>query len=123
MGELPDVRAHQLPERPGQPRQLFDHQHSYGVANELDRIKRGYVPPPRTPRVRTRARRERSGVRAAFRRRWAESNLRPTDLWHRMRCRRGHHDFRGGEQIQLGSRYAYIERRCMWCDAVPSPWE
>jgi len=40
-----------------------------------------------------------------------------------VQCRRGRHEFRGGEQIQLGSRFSYIERRCIWCDAAPpSPY-
>lgn len=120
MGELPDLRAERWPERPGEARQLFDHPHSYGVAHEAERLREGFVPAPRTPRMRTRTRRERLGLRASFRRRWAESNARPVDLWHRMRCRGGHHEFRGGEQIQLGSRFAYIERRCIWCDAPPA---
>jgi hypothetical protein len=119
MAELPDLRTERLPERPAEQRQLFDRPHAYGVAQELERIKQGFAPPPRTPRIRTRGRRERAGLRASLRRRWAESNARPVDLWHRLRCRRGRHEFRGGEQIQLGSRFVYVERRCVWCDAAP----
>jgi hypothetical protein len=123
MAELPDLRSQRLPERPAEQRQLFDRPHAYGAAQELERIKQGFVPPPRTPRIRTRGRRERTGLRASIRRRWAESNVRPVDLWHWVQCRRGRHEFRGGEQIQLGSRFSYIERRCIWCDAAPpSPY-
>jgi hypothetical protein len=121
MAELPEVRVQRLPERPPAPRQLYDRPHSYGVAQELERIKEGFVPPPRAPRIRTRTSREGGGLRTSFRRRWAESNLRPVDLWHRVRCRTGRHEFRGGQQLQLGSRFTYIERRCVWCDALPPP--
>ena len=48
---------------------------------------------------------------------WASSDKRPSDVWHRIKCRCGRHDIRGGEQIQLGSRFVNVERRCLWCDA------
>jgi hypothetical protein len=120
MSELPDRRSDRLPVRPDPPRQLFDRDHSYGVAQDLERMKAGLAPTPRTPRIRTRSRRIGGGPMASARRWWASGNSRPVDLWHRVRCRTGHHDFRGGHQIQLGSRFEFVERRCIWCDALPS---
>ena len=117
MAELPEVRSPLLPQRPPEPRQLYDRPHAYGVARELERMKAGVVPPPRTPRTRTR--RERRGPWASFRR-WSASRDRgPADAWHRIRCRMGRHEMRGGHQMQLGSRFVFVERRCMWCDARP----
>ena len=118
MAELPELRAHLLPERPEPPRPLYDRPHSYGVTRELDRMKEGWVPPPRTPRIRTRDRR-RLGPWAAFRGWSASWDRGPAHFWHRMRCRTGHHDLRGGHIMQLGSRPVYVERRCLWCDAQP----
>ena len=120
MAELPEVWPTRLPDRPPPPRQLYDRPHAYGVARELERIKEGFVPPPRTPRIPVRARRRRSGPLGAARRWWAATTVRPVDVWHRMRCRAGRHDFRGGHQMQLGSSFVHVERRCMWCDAEPS---
>jgi hypothetical protein len=120
MSELPDLRSDRLPERPAPPRQLFDRDHTYGVAHDLERMRAGLGPAPRQPRIRTRSRRLPGGPFASARRWWANGDRRPVDLWHRLRCRRGHHDFRGGHQIQLGSRFEFVERRCVWCDARPS---
>jgi len=50
----------------------------------------------------------------------ASGDRRPVDVWHRIRCRTGHHDVRGGQQMQLGSRFVLVERRCIWCDAEAS---
>ena len=119
MADFPEVRAPLLPEhRSEPPAQLFGRPHSYGVGRDLDRVKAGWVPPPRAPRIRTRDRRR--GPLASFRR-WSAGRERgPADLWHRFRCRTGHHEFRGGHQMQLGSRWVFVERRCKWCDAAPS---
>ncbi len=120
MAELPDVRSDVLPRRPPVPRQLYDRPHAYGVARDLERMKEGFVPPPRTPRIQPRSERRRRGPWASFRR-WSASRERgPTDVWHRIRCRMGRHEMRGGHQMQqLGSRYVFVERRCVWCDAPP----
>ena len=118
MAELPDVRSSLLPTHPPAPRQLYDRPHAYGVARDLEHIKQGFVPPPRTPRIQRRPRRE-WGPWAAFRR-WSATRERgPGDVWHRIRCRMGRHEMRGGHQMQLGSRYVFVERRCVWCDAPP----
>jgi hypothetical protein len=119
MAELPELWSDRLPVRPEPPRQLFDRDHSYGVGRDLERMKAGLMPPPRAPRIRTRQRRLPGGPLASARRWLANGDRRPVDLWHRFRCRTGHHDFRGGHQIQLGSRFEFVERRCIRCDALP----
>ena len=110
MSELPELRADLLPERPEPPRQLFDRD---------PHLRRGPRPGahagrPRPgaphPRIRTRRRFLGGGP---FRRPgtwWANSDHRPGDLWHRFRCRTGHHVFVGGHQMQFGSRFEFVER-------------
>jgi len=114
MSELPELRSNRLPERPAPPRQLYDRAHTYGVAHDLERMRAGHAPPPRTPRISTRAHR-----RSRTRRWWGGGEGRSAELWHRFRCRTGDHDFRGGHQMQFGSRFEFIERRCIWCEAAP----
>jgi len=113
MSELPELRSDRLPERPSPPRQLFDKDHTYGVAHDLERMRAGLGPAPRAPRIPNSRRRWRGA------RRWGGGERRSVDLWHRFRCRTGHHDFRGGHQMQFGSRFEFIERRCIWCDVPP----
>ena len=115
MAELPELRTHALPERLPAPRQLYDRPHTYGVAHDLERMRQGLGPAPRAPRIPTRRR------LGPFRRQRATDVGRLAGAWHRFRCRTGHHDMRGGGQMQLGSRYVLIERRCTWCDAAPPP--
>ena len=119
MAELPELRSDALAPPAAAPRQMFGHPHAFGVARDLERIKQGYVPPPRTPRIRTRSRRPPGGPWVRLRNRWSSSSWTPIDLWHRLRCRTGRHDFRGGHQMQFGSRFEFVERRCIWCDAAP----
>lgn len=117
MAEFPDLRSHLLPERLPEPRQLFDRPHTYGVAHDLERMRAGKGPAPRTPRLPARyGRRRRRG-------RGRETDVgRLAAAWHRFRCRTDHHVVRGGGQMQLGSRFVLIERRCIWCDAqAPAP--
>ena len=96
------------------PGQLFGRPHTYGVAHDLDRMRQGFAPPPRAPRIQARPRRRRG---SRLRQWWAGSERRPADLWHRLRCRTGHHEQRGGHLMQLGNRFVFVERRCRWCDA------
>jgi hypothetical protein len=116
MADVQRVPLDRLPVPVTAPGHLFGQVHSYGVAHELERMRQGSVPPPRAPRIRTR-----SPVPAVgrLRRWWAGSDRRPVDLWHRIRCRTGHHELRGGHQMQLGNRFVFVERRCRWCDAAP----
>lgn len=120
MAESPERRSDLLADRPAAARPLFDRAHGYGVAHDLERMRAGMAPSPRPPRVRAPTSLRRGGLLASVRRRWASSDNRPADVWHRLRCRAGHHEFSGGELMQLGSRFVLIERRCTWCDAEPS---
>ena len=51
---------------------------------------------------------------------WASRDGHNASAWQRHRCRRGHHDIRGGQQMQLGSRLVNVERCCVWCGAKPA---
>ncbi len=121
MAKLPERRGDRLPGRPPEPGQFFDRAHTYGLAHDLERMRAGLAPAPRAPRMPTRRLRSRGGPWASFRRWWASSDRRPVDIWRRARCRAGHHEFRGGGQMQLGSRFVLIERRCAWCDTQQGP--
>lgn len=109
------LRSDLLPVPVTAPGHLFGRAHTFGAAHELDRLRQGFVPPPRTPRIRTRTPGRPAGP---LRRWWAGAGHRPVDLWHRLRCRTGHHEILGGHQMQIGNRFVYIERRCRWCDAA-----
>ena len=142
MAELPEVRGARLPDR----RPLYDRPPTFGVARDAERMRQGIAPPAirRAPSRRKpgRARGDvdrghpldhrawqcRSRAREApiygrtwthFRHWWSTGDNRPADMWHRLRCRRGHHEFRGGHAMQLGSNMVHVERRCMWCDCRP----
>ena len=111
----------------------------FGVAAELDRAQkaparnRPDAPPPdgtryhpldhRVWQCRARARRGpiRGRTLSHLRFWWASCDRRPGDMWHRLRCRRGHHEIRGGQQMQLGSKFVHVERCCVWCGAKPPP--
>ncbi len=96
------------------PRAATPPPHRFGVAAELDRIQKGAPPRKRPPPAPMRRRgRGRLGTW------WASREGRPSDVWHRVRCRSGHHDVRGGQQMQLGARFVYVERACVWCGAKP----
>lgn len=116
MAEHPEVPSDLLPDRLREPRQLFDRPHTYGVAHDLERFRQGLGPAPRPPRIQGRY-----GRVAGRGRERATDVGRLAGVWHRLRCRTGHHDVRGGGQMQLGSRFVLIERRCIWCDAGPPP--
>ena len=120
MADVQQLRSDLLPAPVSPPGHLFGRVHSYGVALDLERMGQGFVPPPRAPRIRTRSRRRRGGPIGSVRRWWATTENGPADVWHRIRCRLGHHEIRGCHQMQLGDRFVYVERRCRWCDA-PEP--
>jgi hypothetical protein len=119
VAELPDLRSDRLPARPPPPAPLFDQPPAFGVARDLELMKQGALAPRvRRPQRRSRfAGRHDGGTGGGGRR--SRDSSRLADVWHRLRCRTGHHDFRGGHQLQLGSRFVYVERRCQWCDASP----
>ena len=106
MADVPQLRSDLLPVPVAPPGQLFGHAEAVGVAHDLELLRQGFTPPPRTPRVRPRRTRPRRPS-GPLRRWWAGSG--PVDLWHRVRCHAGHHDL----------RFAGDGRRCRWCDAVP----
>ncbi len=132
MAELPDIRPGTWPEPAPQPpgairpvRPIGGAPSRFGVAHDLDLIQRGAVPPPSRASSAVAARRR--GVAPhpepstwdRFRTWWADSDLHPSDLWHRIQCRFGRHDFQGGRQIQLGGRFVNTERCCVRCRAKP----
>ena len=126
MTENPDPRAATPPPR------------RFGVAAELDRVQKAparKTPEPRSAgssrnhpldhriwQCRSRARRGPIHGRAWAHLRfwWAARDARPGDMWRRMRCRRGRHEIRGGQQMQLGARFVNVERCCVWCGAKPA---
>lgn len=52
---------------------------------------------------------------------WASRDRHPGGLWRRTLCRFGRHQIRGGQQVQLGSRFVAVPRCCVWCGAEPAP--
>jgi hypothetical protein len=120
VADLPELRSDRrpAPPSPAPPPPLFGQPPSFGVARDLELMKQGALV-PRTPRPPRRSRlplyRDEPGH--GLRSRWASRDRGPTDLWHRLRCRFGRHDMRGGHTMQLGSQLVYVERRCQWCDA------
>jgi hypothetical protein len=124
MAELPQLRSDRRPAFPPPPAPLFGQPPSFGVAHDLELLKHGALP-PRPPRPGRSRRRGREGARrqwplSGVRRWWASRDRRPSDLVHRVLCRVGRHDMRGGHQMQLGSTFVHVERRCQWCGARPS---
>jgi hypothetical protein len=117
VAELPELRSERVPARPDPPAPLFGQPPAFGVARDLELMKRGELA-PRVPRPPRRSRLPMPGAepRGRFRGRWATRQTGPADLWHRILCRYGRHDMRGGHQLQLGSEFVYVERRCQWCD-------
>ena len=126
---------------------MYDRPATFGLARDAERMRQG-IPPPailRAPSRRRFSRRATADVdrghpldhrvwecrsRARemplygrtwthLRNWWSTGDNRPADMWHRMRCRRGRHDYRGGHAMQLGSSTVHVERRCLWCDARP----
>jgi hypothetical protein len=117
MAEPPELWKDLTPER----KPLFGRDPSFGVARELERVRQGGAAPVKRRPVGPHVGPERHGAWATLRRRWAVSRHHPSDIWHRLMCRRGRHDIRGGHQIQLGSSFVNIERRCLWCDIKAGP--
>ncbi|HEX3622855.1 MAG TPA: hypothetical protein VHT97_11110 [Acidimicrobiales bacterium] len=117
MAELPELRSDRLVTPPPPHAPLYGRPPAFGVARDLELMKQGQLPArtPRPPR-RSRLNLPTPDGRGSVRARWASRDTGPTDLWHRLLCRFGHHEMRGGHQLQLGSQFVYVERRCKWCD-------
>lgn len=114
MAEHPELWTERTPE----PRYLFDREPTFGVARDAERMRQGVLPDVRVPRSRRR-RRDRGPFLTYLRLPWSYGDHDSSELWHRVQCRRGHHDMRGGHTMQLGSAVVFIERRCRWCEAGP----
>ena len=51
---------------------------------------------------------------------WSYGDRDSSDRWHRLQCRLGRHDMRGGHTMQVDGAVVFIERQCRWCDAGAS---
>jgi hypothetical protein len=111
MAEHPELWTERSPEQ----RYLFDHQPTFGLAGEAERMRGGEPPAPRVSTARRR--RQRGPMLTYLRLPWSYSERSPGDVWHRMKCRRGRHEMAGGHAMQLGSTVVFVERRCRWCGA------
>jgi hypothetical protein len=125
MADMPDrPRTDPLPMPGAAPEPRYGRTHNFGVARDLELFKQGALPPRPTNasrRASARALRDRRpGPRTGVRGWVASREVGPSDLWHRAQCRLGRHEMRGGHQMQLGSRYVHVERRCQWCGATPT---
>lgn len=140
MAELPEVRGARLPDRP-----RYDAPATFGVARDAERMRQGIPPPPIARRPPRSGRFHRPPVDRAhpldhrpwqcrararemplygrtwthLRHWWSSRDHGPAESWHRLLCRRGRHEFRGGHAMQLGSNVVHVERRCVWCNATP----
>ncbi|MFN2606552.1 MAG: hypothetical protein ABR511_01460 [Acidimicrobiales bacterium] len=117
----PDPGAPAAPSRPAGVRPIGGRVPRFGVADELDRAQRGVAPPAPSRSASARPTSRGDGGGHGLRTWWASRDTRPTDVWHRLRCRSGHHDVQGGQRVQLGGRYVNLERCCVWCGAKPPP--
>lgn len=97
---------------------MGDQVHRFGVARDSERMQGGSTPAGR--RAEQSALPSGGGSGMGFRTWWASSQHAPHDLWHKVQCRRGRHEFAGGHRMQLGSEFVTVERRCRWCDAPPA---
>jgi hypothetical protein len=113
MAEHPEVWTDRSPEQ----RYLFDHPPTFGLANDAERMRQGTPPAARAPR---KPKRQRGPMWTFLVLPWSYSDRSAGDVWHRVQCRRGHHQIGGGHSMQLGSTVIFVERRCRWCGAKPS---
>lgn len=115
MADHPELWTERTPE----PRYLFDRVPTFGVAHEAEQMRKGVPPIRRVAKVR-KPRRARGPFVTYLRVPWAYGDRDPADRWHRMRCRFGRHEIRGGHVMQLGSATVFVERRCRWCGVEPT---
>lgn len=115
MAEYPDVWKDPTAER----RPLFGHEHAFGVSADVERARQNVVSAAERA---TTARREREHKEPALvrivcsRRGGGDKGL--SALFHRINCRRGHHEIHGGHALQLGAEVVFVARRCRWCDTT-----
>ena len=114
MADYPELWTEKTPER----RYLFDQVPTFGLAHDAEKMRQGVPPPIRAARTGKR-RRERGPFVTHMRLPWSYGDHTAVDTWHRMRCRLGRHEIRGGHTMQLGSAMVFVERRCRWCGAEP----
>lgn len=128
MAEHPDVRTGEWPEPPApatpsllRPRPIGGRAPRFGVAHELDVLRGAPATKGRPPTAPERAATHpTAGAWDGMRTWWACRESRPVDVWHRLLCRLGRHDVRGGQQIQVGGRFVHVERCCVWCRSKPT---
>jgi len=113
VAELPELWTQKTPEQ----RYLFEREPTFGLAREAERMRQG-IPPAPTASRRRRPRKDRGPFVTCLRLPWSHGDRTTADLWHRIQCRRGHHEIAGGHTVQLGSAVVFIERRCRWCGAA-----
>lgn len=115
MAEHPELWTDRAsPDRP-----LFDHKHSFGLANEAERVRLGIDrPSPRSVASRPRSAGHGGAVSRVLLRSRGHNEGRLSNIWHRVKCRGGHHEIQGGHSMQMGTDWVFVQRRCRWCDAT-----
>lgn len=98
------------------PRHLFDRAPTFGLARDAERPAEE-VPAARTTIDPRKPPRERGPFLSALWLPWSYGDRDTGDRWHRMKCRRRHHEMGGGYTVQLGGTVVFIDRRCRWCGA------
>lgn len=76
--------------------------------------------PDCAPSVTGNGRRERGPFLTYLSMPWAYGDRESSDRWHKLQCRLGHHDMRGGHTMQVDGDIVFIERQCRWCAAGAS---
>jgi len=89
----------------------------FGVARELELMQTASAPSPLGP---TTTPPPTAGRWDRLRTWWACRESTPIDAWHRLLCRFGRHDVRGGQRVQVGGRYVNTQRCCVRCRVTPS---
>jgi hypothetical protein len=108
--ELPELWTERTPEQG----HLFGRAPTFGVAGEAERAPQE-APPAPLPEDGRKPPRERGPFVTYLSLPWSYGDRSTWDRWHRLRCRCGRHELRGGDTMQLGGTVVFIERRCRWC--------
>ncbi len=99
---------------------LFNRAPAFGLARAVEDMD-GQLPPPTAQDPPPAPRRERGPVMTYLSMPWSYGDRGERDFWHRVRCRVGRHELRGGHPMQLDGAIVYIERSCRWCGVEPDP--